>query len=82
SVRDAGLKVVLTGEGADALIERAATLLTQGHRRYSIELPATDGAGAAWLHAHGEMLSQEAADDRTVYEVRLSPRDYERFQQR
>ena len=72
----------LTGEGVDALIDRVATLLTQGHRRYTIELPVADGAGAAWLHAHGEVLDQAVEGDVATYEVRLSPTEYDRFMSR
>ena len=38
-----------------------------------------DGAGAAWLHAHGEVLDQVVEGDSATYEVRLSPKEYERF---
>lgn len=69
----------LTGEGVDALIDRVATLLTQGHRRYTITLPTGDGAGAAWLHAHGDVLDQTVEGDVATYEVRLSPLEYDRF---
>lgn len=72
----------ITGEGVAALVDAVAARLTQGHRRYHIELDPADGAGAAWLHQHGEVLEQVIADDRAVYEVRMAPRDYERFWQR
>ncbi|MHA0319071.1 GTPase HflX [Sphingomonas melonis] len=74
----------LDGEGVDQLIAQVAAKLTAGHRRYWITLPAGDGAGAAWLHAHGEVLGQEEEDEglSTRYEVRLAERDYERFLQR
>ncbi|PVE60074.1 GTPase HflX [Arthrobacter sp. TPD3018] len=74
----------LDGEGVDRLIEQVAAKLTAGHRRYWITLPAGDGASAAWLHAHGEVLGQEeeGAGLSTRYEVRLAERDYERFLQR
>ncbi|MFG6281532.1 GTPase HflX [Sphingomonas sp. S6] len=74
----------LDGEGVDQLIEQVAAKLTAGHRRYWITLPAGDGAGAAWLHAHGEVLGQEDEGEglSTRYEVRLAERDYERFLQR
>ena len=72
----------VTGEGVETLIETVAALLTQGHRRYSITLDASDGAGAAWLHAHGEVIGQEVEGDSAVYDVRMAPRDFERFQQR
>ena len=67
------------GEGVDTLIDTVATLLTAGHRRYHVPLAAGDGSGAAWLHAHGEVLAAEPEGDQVVYEVRLAPADYERF---
>lgn len=69
----------LTGEGVEELIRRVGDLLTAGHKRYVVTLDAGDGAGAAWLHAHGEVLDQEVDDDHVVYEVRMAPADYERF---
>jgi GTP-binding protein HflX len=72
----------ITGEGVETLIETVAALLTQGHRRYRIVLDASDGAGAAWLHAHGEVIAQEVEGDEAIYDVRLAERDFERFNQR
>ena len=69
----------LTGEGVDDLVRHVADLLTEGHQRYTITLDAADGAGAAWLHANGEVLDQQVEGDRVAYEVRMAPRDYERF---
>jgi GTP-binding protein HflX len=72
----------LTGEGVDQFADLVATRLTSGHRRYRIALDPADGAGAAWLHQHGEVLDQSIEDGRAVYEVRMDPRDYERFETR
>ncbi|MGI4731123.1 MAG: GTPase HflX [Janthinobacterium lividum] len=72
----------LTGEGVDTLMAAVAERLTREHRRYRIDLDAADGAAAAWLHAHGEVLDQEQAEDHVTYDVRLAIRDYERFCQR
>ena len=72
----------LTGEGVDDLIASVSSLLTEGHRRYSVTLDNADGAGAAWLHAHGEVLGHEVDGDHATYEVRLAERDYERFMTR
>jgi GTPase len=72
----------LTGEGVDTLTTQVAAKLTTGHRRYWITLDAADGAGAAWLHANGEVLGQSSEGLQTQYEVRLAERDYERFLQR
>ena len=72
----------LDGDGVAALIETVATRLTSGHRRYTIALDASDGAGAAWLHAHGEVLGQTSDGVETLVDVRLAAADHERFQQR
>ena len=72
----------LTGEGLDRLIDTVSARLTQGHRRYAIVLDAGDGAGAAWLHAHGEVLDTRIDDATATYDVRMAPRDFERFETR
>ena len=72
----------MTGEGIEDLIEQVAAALTSGHRRYRVTLDAGDGAGAAWLHAHGEVLDQVIEGDQAVYDVRLAESDYERFTRR
>ncbi|MES2095497.1 MAG: GTPase HflX [Pseudomonadota bacterium] len=72
----------MSGEGVDTLIEKVAVKLTAAHRRYSITLEAGDGAGAAWLHQHGDVLEQMVEGDVATYDVRMAPRDYERFLQR
>ena len=72
----------LSGEGVEALIHRVAARLTLGHRRYRVELAAGDGAGAAWLHQHGEVVDHWIEDDRAIYDVRMAPKDHERFEVR
>ncbi len=73
----------LSGEGVDDLLADVAVWLTRGHRLYHLTLASADGAGAAWLHAHGEVLGQEeAGEGRIAYDVRLAERDHERFIQR
>jgi GTP-binding protein HflX len=72
----------LHGEGVGRLIEAVASQLTAGHRRYTIALDSGDGAGAAWLHQHGEVTAQRVEGDHIVYDVRMSPKDHERFEVR
>lgn len=72
----------LTGEGVDLLVETVADRLTVGHRRYQIALDAGDGAAAAWLHAHGEVLDQWVDGAQIGYEVRMAPSDFDRFNRR
>ena len=72
----------LSGEGVEGLRDAVAARLTAGHQRYTIILDAGDGAGAAWLHQHGEVLEQRVEGSRIVYEVRMARRDHERFSSR
>jgi len=72
----------LSGEGVDTLIGKVSGLLTQGHRRYTIKLNPSDGAGAAWLHQHGDVVEHWMDGEYAVYEVRMAPKDYERFEVR
>src|SRR5690606_15298298 len=69
-----------TGAGLPNLEGRVAAVLTQSHRRYRLDLPLQDGAGAAWLHQHGEVLDHWIENDRSWYEIKMSPSDFERFQ--
>ena len=69
----------LRGDGIDLLVRLLSQRLTQGHQRYTIRLAPEDGASAAWLHQHGEVLEQAIQGNEAVYEVRMSPKDYGRF---
>ena len=72
----------LTGEGVDVLVTDVAAKLTAGHRRHTIDLPAADGAAAAWLHAHGEVIDQHTEGETTTFDVRIGEEDYARFTRR
>ena len=45
-----------------------------------ITLPASDGELIAWLHANGEVLSHDYEGLETSFVVRLSDKDWARFQ--
>ena len=46
------------GFGVDALLARLGKVLTEGARLHSFDVPASDGARIAWLHAHGEVIAE------------------------
>ena len=74
----------LTGEGCDDLLETVGRLLTVGAKVHTFVLPVSDGQRLAWLHAHGEVLSESDAgeDERGPLrrlQVRLDPRELGRF---
>jgi GTP-binding protein HflX len=79
---DVAVLSALSGEGVEPLLDLAALRLRKGAELRSIAVPAGDGGAIAWLHAHGEVVAQETTDLETIFEVRLSDRDWARFQRR
>ncbi|MDP3908052.1 GTPase HflX [Novosphingobium sp.] len=76
----------LTGQGCDELLEAVGKLLTAKARVHTFVLPVTDGQRLAWLHARGEILTDEdgGEDERGPLrrlKVRLDPRELGRFAQ-
>jgi len=74
----------VTGEGVEALREKLGAVLTEGARLHSLMIPAGDGARIAWLHAHGEVLSDNDAGQGPEgpmrhIEVRLTEKEWGRF---
>lgn len=74
----------LTGAGCDELLARVGEKLTEDARVCTFLVPAGDGQRIAFLHARGEVLSEEGAgtgDDGPLIRmtVRLSQRELGRF---
>ena len=74
-----------TGEGVPALIERLGESLTQHAHVHEFVLPASAGRRIAWLHAHGEVLTEEeagAGPDGPLRRlaVRLNPKELGQFE--
>jgi GTPase len=72
----------LTGTGVSLLETRISSALTAGRTRYQIELDPADGAGVAWLHAHGAVEKEDRSDAATIITVLLSEADHARFRAR
>jgi GTPase len=70
----------LAGTGVDELQKRIGERLTQDDKVVEISLPTGDGSRIAWLHARGEVLSQQVDDDEIHLSVRLSRDNWARFQ--
>ena len=79
---DAVVISALSGEGVDDLLACAADHLRKGSPVRSVTLGGADGELIAWLHSHGEVLSQRQDGLETHFEVRLSDTDWARFQAR
>jgi GTP-binding protein HflX len=72
----------LSGDGVDNLKRKIADRLNSGNKRRSVTLDTTDGAGIAWLHAHGEVLNQLEQGGKLIMEVLLSDAQWDRFRAR
>ena len=70
----------LTGEGVDALLGAASEILRKESKVRIVTLPAENGELIAWLHANGEVLSYDHEGLETRFVVRLSDKDWARFQ--
>jgi len=70
----------VTGWGVDDLRERIAESLRQDSQVHRVRLDASEGGRLAWLHARGEVLSQEVEGQSLEVCVRLSPDNWARFQ--
>jgi len=82
--KEAVILSAATGEGVAALEERIAGLLSGAAQEVSFILPLSDGRRMAWLHAHGEVLAEEDADDGATgpqrrVTVRLNPKELGQF---
>ncbi len=72
----------LTGEGAADFADLISHQLTIGQVLHEFLVPVEDGAGIAWLHAHGTVEREAATETGVEMSVRLSGADFARFQSR
>jgi GTP-binding protein HflX len=70
----------LTGEGTVALLAAASERLRRENKVRTVTLASSAGELIAWLHANGEIVSQEQEGLETRFAVRLSDLDRARFQ--
>ncbi len=73
-----------TGEGVDALEAELARLLTGAARAVTFIVPVADGRRLAWLHAHGDVMSDEDGGEgengpQRRLTVRLNPKELGQF---
>lgn len=74
-----------TGAGLDDLYARIAQILTEGAKELTVTLPVSDGRRIAWLHAHGDILSEDDAGEGEHgplrrLTVRLNPKEFGQYQ--
>lgn len=79
---DVVLISALTGEGIETLKRIVSDRLSAGARIRTARIASSDGASIAWLHQHGEVLDQRVEGETVEIDVRLSDKDWDRFQAR
>ncbi len=70
-----------TGEGTDELVGKFADLLSAGERVYAVALALDDGRRRAFLHEHGQVISETVDEEQRHMQVRMSGKAYGRFTQ-
>ncbi|MCK0166577.1 GTPase HflX [Jannaschia sp. S6380] len=76
---DVYLGSALTGQGLDALLDRAADDLTETLTETALTLPFAAGRARAWLHEEGAVLAEMPSDDGTQFTLRWTARQAARF---
>ncbi len=73
----------VTGEGLAELLEAVEKRLLGSRPVHAVTLDPTDGAGLAWLYAHGEVLERhEGEDGSLLLSVRVADKSMSTFHER
>jgi GTP-binding protein HflX len=78
----AGAVSAVTGEGCDDLLALFDARLAGDRAVVEFDVPMSDGAGLAWLYAHGEVLRRVDDEAAAHLAVRLSEADLGRYRRR
>ena len=83
--QDAVMISAVSGTGIEGLGDRIAELLTKQAKELVVTIPVSDGRRLAWLHAHGDILSDEDAGEGDMgplrrLTVRLNPKELGQYQ--
>lgn len=73
----------VTGDGLPELLDAIEKRLLGSRPVHSLTIEATDGAGLAWLYAHGEVLDRQDGEDGALrLEVRVAEKSMSAFHQK
>lgn len=72
----------LTGVGCDVLLERIDAILGEQDQTIDVLVPYTDGETKAWLHEHGEIITEDYVEEGINFSVKLDPIDWGRYQKK
>ncbi len=78
--RDICILSAATGEGVAQLVSGISEKLSRHHVADEILLEHKDGRKLAWLHENGQILAQKQGEDGVMVNVRMSARNWGRFQ--
>ncbi len=70
----------VTGEGLNELFDLVDEFLTADRELYVCTFPLKDGAARAYLHAHGDILSEDVEGEQIAIRVRLSEKSRGQFE--
>ncbi len=76
---DSVLCSALTGEGCEDVLALIDRRLSAQRRQVTIALRLEEGAAVGWLYDHGEVVARRDQDLVTEVDVKLAPRDLDRF---
>lgn len=69
----------VTGEGMERLFAAIEKRLAVSDKIFAFDLPMSEGAAMAWLHANGQVLSRQDRRTRSTLKVRMDEGDRDRF---
>ena len=72
----------LTGEGCPALLDRIDDILGAQDQIVDVLVPYSDGETIAWLHAHGEILSEDFVEEGVRFSAKLDPIAWGQYQKK
>lgn len=79
---DVAVLSATSGDGVEALRAMVARHLTQQNHVHTVRIAPSDGAAIAWLHANGDIMERVEEGALIRFEVRMSDRDWGRFEAR
>lgn len=71
-----------TGEGIESFRAHLATLIAKKNVIRSINLPSSDGAALAWLHARGKVVLTGESDNKLYLDVSLNRQFWGQFEKK
>ena len=78
--RNAAAISAVTSMGVDRLLARLEALVTHDNIAATLDLPASDGAGLAWVYRRAEVVSRKYKGERVRLTLRIRPQELARLE--